>query len=310
MRIPGFWRIKNKLIDAEMYFLQKRLELNPADHILLCSDPRGGSTWLSEIISQITAKPVLWEPLHLTSTKEFERLGFAWRQHMQEDEKWEEARKTFDDLFRGKILNHWITMYTNKTELLNSTGAVYKFCRANAMIPWLVANFNFNYTPVHLVRHPFAVALSQIKMGWSFSIAKLINQREVHNSYYAPHLDYLKSLKTKEEGLTAFWCLSNKSTLEHRWRDEKWQTIFYEDLLIDPKNELQKLLDMWNLDFDLDSINYTKASSTASKKISFDGEQQVKHWKENLSKGSIQSMQKVLDHFEIDLYSSELYPHK
>ncbi len=310
MRIPGLWRIKNRIIDAEMYFLQGKLDLEPDQHILLFSDPRGGSTWMSEILSKITLRPVLWEPLHLTSVKEFDQLKFSWRQHISDDERWDEAKETFDKLFSGEILNHWISMYTTKNELKASSSTVIKFCRANAMIPWLVQNYSFKHKPVHLLRHPFAVVMSQIKMGWNFGLDKLINDRPIHNAYYAPHLDYLKSLKTNEEGLTAFWCLSNKYTLEHEMRKTKWITMFYEDLLLDPEAEINKLMQLWGIDHDLNNIDFTKASSTASQKDAFSAESQIRNWKNALDKESVQKMQNVLDYFKIEVYSSEVYPHK
>lgn len=302
MRIPGMWRIKNKWTDLEMYFLSKKMHLNQEDNILIFTEPRSGSTWLAEILHEITKKPILWEPLHLEKGKIFSDLGFSWRQHIPENAEWPEAHQTFTDLFTGNILNNWITIQTNAESLKNADSAIIKFVRANALLPWLLQNFKFKYKPIYLIRNPFAVVSSQIQKGWNYNVDKLYDTKLKYNDYWFRNLDYLKSLKTNEEGLMAFWCLSNKPALESEIRDVEFVTICYEDLVMNPQITLAKLLNDLNLQFDLSSIDFEKPSFTVAQGSPLKGKAQTDIWKLNLTKAQISKMEAVLIYFGIIEY--------
>lgn len=63
------------------------------------SSPRGGSTWLMEVIQQITKEPVIFEPLFIGIKKHpLNKINFGWRQYIPEDAIWEEAKIIFDSI--------------------------------------------------------------------------------------------------------------------------------------------------------------------------------------------------------------------
>jgi len=304
MRIPGIWRVQNKLKDIQMHFLSRNMHLVQEEHILVFTDPRSGSTWLAEILCEITGKPMLWEPLHLEKGKKFSSLGFTWRQHIPEEASWPEAKKLFAELFEGKLLNQWISIHTNADDLKKANSAVIKFVRANAMLPWLMRNFNFKYKPIYLIRNPFAVVSSQIKKGWNYNIDKLYDDKLKFNAYYEQHLDYLSSLESKEEGLIAFWCLSNKPSLDYKNRKQDVITVQYEDLILQPQETLSEILREWKLEYDLTNFNFKKPSSTVSDTSPLSGKDQIDLWKSSFNSKEIEKMQAVLNHFGITEYSA------
>jgi len=67
--------------------------------ILLFSDPRGGSTWLTEILMKAINPAVIWEPLSPGINSEFKKLGFPPRQFIPEEDEWPEAKEAFQELF-------------------------------------------------------------------------------------------------------------------------------------------------------------------------------------------------------------------
>ncbi|MGZ8223842.1 MAG: hypothetical protein ACXW0H_01895, partial [Methylobacter sp.] len=138
---------------------------DPSGQFVIFSDPRGGSTWLTEIIATIPGTEILWEPLHLARVPEFAKLSFAWRQHIPEDQEWEDAYVLFNKLFSGRLLNHWICSQTTPLRLQKAESLIVKFCRANALIPWLTKQFSFHHAPVYMIRHPFSVVASQLEWG-------------------------------------------------------------------------------------------------------------------------------------------------
>lgn len=94
----------------------------------------------------------------------FRDLGFSWRQRIDEGTQWDEARAAFERTFRGRTLNLW-SCTSDLGDYLRAERLVVKLCRANGALPWLTEAFDFRYAPIYLVRHPFAVAASQVKWG-------------------------------------------------------------------------------------------------------------------------------------------------
>jgi len=306
MRIPGLWRIEHKLMDFKMQLIAKKMHLDPLQNLLIFSDPRGGSTWLAEVLSEITTYPTIYEPFHRGKVTAFQTLGFSSRPHLDQDDELKEAKYLLSQLFQGKILNHWLTSQTNRSSLPKANAAIFKFVRGNAMLPWMVENFDLKYQPIHLIRNPFSVVSSQIKMGWNYHPESITNRKNLRNTYYNQYHDYLNNLNSKEEGLMAIWCMTNKLLFEHPYRNKKWISLYYEDLVLQPEEALKNIFAIWNLDCDLSKINFNKASATANKSSPLKGIAQLALWKKHFDKNQIRTMQQVLDYFEISEYAQAL----
>jgi hypothetical protein len=152
-------RIKNRIELEHKVLRIKSLKkrFKPEDQILIFSDPRGGSTWLAEMINTIPNSAILWEPLHLKYMTDFKKLGFSWRQFIPEKEEWNEAKKAFDKVLSGKVLNEWTLLKTDIETYKEADKLIVKICRGNALLPWIVNQYNFKYKPIYLIRNPFAV---------------------------------------------------------------------------------------------------------------------------------------------------------
>ena len=79
--------------------------MDPNQVILIVSDPRSGSTWLSEVLSTINQSYIIDEPLHINNVHELKALKFEWRQHIPVNRNWPAAKQFFKNLFSGKINN-------------------------------------------------------------------------------------------------------------------------------------------------------------------------------------------------------------
>jgi len=291
----------------------KKRTYNPRDNHYIFADPRGGSTWLMEIIQSITNEPVIWEPLDLNKKySPFNTINFDWRQYIPSDENWQEARDIFGLLFQGKIFKKNILDYSTFSQLQNSNTLLFKFCRGSALLPWLVENFEFKYKPLYMIRHPFAVASSQLRHGaWNHLIQKFEIPDTPFNKHYKKHEDFLKSLSSNEEVLVAKWCLHNVNTLGHKNNNRKWTTMTYEDFVDDPKKQTLRILKVWNIDYDISNINLKKTSVTTHKDSPKLNKKKVSHWQNTFDEHQIDKMQKVLEYFKIKTYSSDSpYPIK
>lgn len=286
-----------------------QLQFETSKHVLLFSDPRGGSTWLAEVLCKATQKPMIFEPLHLKNVSKVRKIGFGWRQHIPEDANWPEAKSFFQNLFSGKIINWWLAQMSPRDVLVNSDSAVIKFCRGSMLLPYLVKNFKFDLLPVYMVRHPFGVVASQLKHGsWSHTDEFFQLPDTKYNDIYKLHQSYLESLASKTELMTAHWCITNAAVLNHAENNRKWITIYYEDMVTSPKEVLNEVFNRWNINPNFDHLDIEKRSKTALSETKIDPEVQISSWQNFFSELEIDKMLDVLKHFEISVYSKDIYP--
>lgn len=298
-------KIKQRLEQFLVKKIQKRKKINPRNNHYIFSDPRGGSTWLMEVIQKITMEPVIWEPLHLgKNNSPFKKLNFGWRQYIPENSDCEEAKKIFDELFSGRILTENILDHSSLLQVWNSSSLLFKICRGNALLPWLTKNYSFNYKPIYLIRHPFAVVNSQMLHGaWDYPFKGYIIPNTPHNYIYKKHKSFLESIKTKEEALVVDWCISNSIPLNHLSNNDKWLTINYEELVMNPEKTINRILTSWGVNYDLSSIDFTKNSKTTIEYNPVLGIKRLSNWQNQINNNKLDKMEEILDYFEIKCYS-------
>ncbi len=309
------YKVKKFIKDQHLEYLLKHALNNkafdPDQVMLIFSDPRGGSTWLTQLINEIEHTAVVWEPLHLGENSYFNKLNFGWRQHIPRDEKWEEASVAFTKLFSGKFLNAYATYLSGVEDFKAADQLIIKFCRGNALLPWLIEQFNFAYAPIYLIRHPFAVIASQLKQGsWNWNHSNFKVPDTPFNNIYKQHQDFLMSLNTKEESLVATWCITNKIPLDDENNNKKWITIHYEQLLLNPERELKRVFTRWNREMPihiLEKVRQPSMTTVADSQVE-DKIAQLSKWKKHLSATTISNLEKVLDYFEIRDYNKDILP--
>lgn len=279
---------------------------DPQKDLIIFSDPRGGSTWIMEMVNRLPRTAVLWEPLHLRKVKHFNTIGFAWRQYIPEGEEWPEAERAFSSVFNGKILNSWTCQSPRRFLMANRL--IIKLCRANAMIPWLTRTFKFECDPIYLVRHPFAVAASQLKHGaWDGKFSGFEIPAGKYADLYRQHADYLLTLRTDYEARVAIWCLTNMIPLGNKRNDKSWITVHYEDLLINSEKEVKRIFDRWSLPMPPGAAEQLQRPSATAKDLTFMGgvEAQLSKWTRVFTHKQIKKMAAVLNYFNVDCYSAD-----
>ncbi|NBC04973.1 MAG: hypothetical protein GVY20_14910 [Bacteroidetes bacterium] len=298
------YKLKNRLRRHLMRPFAKHHSYHPQENHYIFADPRGGSTWMMEIIQHITQEPVIWEPLNLKDKNNpFNSIQFDWRQFIPPNENWPEAKYLFQLLFEGKILDKDILDHSTLHQLNQSDSLLFKFCRGNALLPWLVEHFEFHYLPIYFVRHPFAVVSSQLRHGaWSHLNRTFEVPNTPFNTHYKKHEDFLKTISSNEEILVAKWCLSNLSTLNHHNNNKKWICIIYEDFVHDPKVQLERVLKSWSTDYDLSKLNFQRDSRTTHRDSPRSGQDKISSWKNIFDASQIDRMGRVLDYFNSKLY--------
>ena len=283
---------------------------------VLFSDPRGGSTWLANVVANALSVPTVWEPLHLRYNPEIKKLGFDWRQYIPPNHEWPQAKKEFINILNGKRINLWSCSTSTINSFYQNRTALFKFCRGSALLPWFVNQLSFSYKPIYMVRHPFAVVASQIKQGgWNFEFKGFNFPRSsLGLEYYSPHREFLSRLETKEEALTATWAITNLVSLRSPIVLSKCIPLAYEKVYMEPWKSLESIASAW--DFSMQQILTSVLNQASKVSIDFNGldsaSSKLLHlskWKSFFSSAQIQRMQAILDYFEVDEYSkSSVYP--
>ncbi|MEP2023981.1 MAG: sulfotransferase [Reichenbachiella sp.] len=283
--------------------------LEPRDlteNIYLFSDPRGGSSWLSQILENVDNRTVIWEPFHPTRGLLKPSLGLnsknGSRFSIPENVEWPEAREQFESIFKGEKINGYSISATPSKYFIDKPYVV-KFIRANGALPWITKQFDIK--AIHLLRHPISTALSQIKAFKSKRTTgplKIPNLR--YTEHYAIHFEFLQTLSSHLENQVALWCIHNKEALDHK--DKKWYTLYYEELLIDPVKELTKI----NSFCDFSNTEVLKEAMSKKSRTDFAGDlrksttEQLSKWRNFVSDVELNQVQRVLDYFEIKIYST------
>ncbi|HET7306570.1 MAG TPA: hypothetical protein VFK24_01980 [Gammaproteobacteria bacterium] len=290
--------------------LRKWCNFNPEENLIISANERGGSTWLAESLRLIPRTAILEEPLYLVPTNPFRRLGFGWNQYIPEDANWPEAAAMFEELLRGKLLSSWIS---STRSFLVADKIIVKFFFANALLPWLTRNFEFRYAPVCLIRHPFAIAASKLNLmsGWDreFTGYRIPDCR--YNDRYLEHRKFLSGITTKAEALVAEWCMANLVSLRNPRNGTDWITVYYENLLLNPNAEIQRIFDHWRMPIPSRIYDRIEAPSSTTQEATFkeSKHRQLAKWQSSFSADQIEKMQAVLDYFNVHEYGMDVVPH-
>ena len=303
-------KLNNFLTGLKYKSLAREKEFKVEDVRLLFCDPRGGSTWLSEILQNNLAVSMLWEPLHLNQSTNFKEIGFYYRQHIPESAEWPEAKSKFERLFSGRKLDPWLTSKSTPEQMKRADSLLIKFCRGHLLLPWMVQNFKFKYQPIHFIRHPLAVLASKLRHDdWAdLGVESYPIPKGRHNEIYVEHQAFLSTIKTTEEILLTTWCLCNQYLLKHKWCNKRWITVTYEDLLLFPEREILRIKERWGIEqqWDLSAIN--TPSSTTQEGSPDDASNRLVYWKDYFTHDQLERFDRILKYFKIDLYSFDDKP--
>jgi len=295
---------KNRLIHK----YNGKLFFDTKNAIVISGMPRGGSTWLAELLATDSKSAIIWEPLHLDFFPQFKKLHFKWRQYINDGDTDLSKKKIFEEVLTGKALTLGILQRTSIKQLLSAEFLLIKFCRANRLLPWLTHNFEFKKT-IHLLRHPCAVVASQLRFGaWNDVEAFFTDEELAPDGFIENYYDIIKSINNIEEKLTAIWCLDNIIPLTQNTR-QKWVSVTYENMLLHPEKSFERM----GLEFTEAIKNKFYKPSTTTKSGSpinqkEDSLKQLSYWKNSLSESQINVILGTLKKFKIEVYNKEIYP--
>lgn len=283
----------------------------PEDAIVLSCDPRSGSTWISEVLGAATPSAVIWEPFHRGKVPEVRDLGFAWRQCIPADADWPEAEKMIRKILSGGVINQWTSWANPAADFVRAERLIIKCCRANGFLPWMVRKIAFERKPIHFLRHPFAIAASQIKMG-NFDTSGM--DRDLDRGPYTDNMietsRYIRGLSSDEEKIVAMWCRTHQAALNDPVTRDRTIRVHYENLTVNPGPEIKRVFGGWGESMPENVLALVRKASRMTEKSSKleTPEQQISKWQKHFTDRQVARMAAVIKDFDVVNYGESMMP--
>lgn len=246
-------KIKRWVYLKRLNRLQDYFRSANARSIVISGHPRGGTTWLKEVICHNQNLFDLWEPLHPKILSEYARTQIDYFPYfLPEKNKNDLLLKYFSDITQGKYISEKLLQQNERFKDYNRCNTILiKFCRLSPLLPWVRAHFP-ELKILHVHRHPLAVISSQMRHGaWNLKDAYDGYPVERLNNSFFPQFfkqfeDVLNSVKTPEEYLAVNYAL-NILPISFGFEHENIHMIKYETILSNPEKEMIKIFDFFNL---------------------------------------------------------------
>ena len=216
---------------------------NHRDSLFLAGSGRSGTTWLSEMINHRNGYRYVFEPFNPVRVGAFEH--YRSKQYLRPDDAREEFLEPARLALTGALKSSWTDRFNRK---FVARRRLIKDIRANLLLGWMRANFP-GMPIVLLLRHPCAVVASRLALGWKDNLHETMEQEDLVEDFLLPMETEIRAARDDFERHLFLWCLDNYVPLQQFARGEI-HLAFYENLLVNPEDELQSLFDFLGEDLD------------------------------------------------------------
>jgi len=297
-------RLKAELIRP---FLSLK-EIKAKEAILIFSEPRGGSTWILELLSNIPNSATIFEPLHSNYGLFLNDERYEWGTYPDPSIKNEQLLSEWNNLLSGNSINSYVVSRSEVIDYINSDKLVIKFIMGTPFLPWVSKNIQLKYKPIYLMRHPLAVAKSTLENLYKRGEAVLIDHKWIPEGanfdLYEKNKDIFSKDRPVLHHLIGRWCMNNYFAMKETSNNEVIK-VHYEDLLLHPNTVIANIFKIWNMETPpalFEKINIP-SSSDFRKDFRADKNEQLKKWFIGFSNKELEEMDEILKRFEINVYS-------
>lgn len=297
--------------------LSRRVGFHRAKDIMIFSTARSGSTWVQEVIASQKNIKFVSEPLLMESVSR-RQLGAdpSWELTMPGGNREAVLRDYFTRLFSGRC-GYGSPLIRSEFFRWRYDRVVLKLLRGHDLMNWCEANFDVKI--VYLLRHPIPVALSREE----YKRLPLFLENESFCSAYLSEEQLVRARGIVNHGSELErkildWVLQNIVPLKFSNR-ENWLCLYYEDIVLNPAPQLQRLIHDLDLD-DPDGANARLLKASASTHKSDETTQKyleqgsaleggraflVEKWLTKVGQEEQQAVQSILDAFGIHAYRAD-----
>lgn len=232
--------------------------------ILISSMGRSGSTWLCDLINYKQNFKEVFEPFFPARVEEAKPFGYY--NFLEPSNNDKRLKKAAQKLLSGDLTNRWVNS-GNKSK--HGVGILIKSIRTNLMLRWLKYNFS-EIRIILLIRDPFEVAESWMRLGWSkipfqeqSDLDVILGQMDLRTRFpeiAAWFLEYRDI--SLYESIILEWCILNYVPLEQlKNQPDLFLTVNYNEIIANPSTQLQRIFDFLEEDFNSDILNHIGVKS-------------------------------------------------
>jgi len=274
--------------------------------IVVAGTARSGTTWVGDIISSQLPCRVMFEPFHARKVDAYRHFNYF--QYMRPGAENPTLRAYCERVFTGQIRNDWID---RQVAHLRPRYRLIKEIRANLFLKW--AKNEFPNVPFFLVlRHPCAVVLSRLKLGWATDadLEPFLVQPDLVDDYLGDKLDSLRRARSDEAKHALVWCINNLVPLT-QFDAHELTITYYEHLRIYPESEVPRLFHALGRTPKASVFKrlHTPSWTTRPTSAIMRAENNIGGWRRELSPRQISNVLSVVKDFGLEhLYGDSMMP--
>ena len=272
--------------------------------LLMAGTARSGTTWLGDLLASQRPTRMMFEPFHPEEVPAYG--GYSRFLYLRPEARDARLEGYCEALFTGRIRDLWID---RTVDVLRPKARIIKEVRGNLLLKWLSVRFP-ELPLVLLLRHPCAVVLSRMELGWDTDadIDPMLAQKALVDDHLQDQLDLIRAARHDEEKHAIIWAIHNAVPLAQFVGEglRGLHVIRYEDFIADTPARLEGLLDAvgWNFERVVPE-RFRRPSRTSSLVTALSGAEVAnKRWEEKLSRVQVDRILRVVEAFGL----SHLYP--
>jgi len=307
------WSLRDNLVVEALTGLRGQLYLDrgggPEDTTYLAGTARSGTSWISEVINFDGSYRMIHEPLRRDRLKA--TTVFRPRHYLRPDDDTARYVEAMRAVVSGDIRSIWTDKYTQKAL---PKRRLIREVRGMILLPWIHRHFP-EMPAILLLRHPCAVAASQLKWGqeWPVDLHRFLAERDLMADALEP---FRAHIQAAAEGGTEFerhvfgWCIENYVALRGLAPGDV-HVAFYENLCLAPDSELERLFAFLGRPVTEAALTKIGKPSNSTRKDSaiVKGESLVEAWRTTVSGDDTRRAVEILALFGLDrIYSSDPMP--
>ena len=267
--------------------------------VFLTGTGRSGTTWIQDVINYDNNYRVMFEPFHNRRLALLK--GWNNRQYLRPDDE-TPFRDAINQILTGRVRSLWVDRF-NKQFLPGKR--LIKDIRTHFIMRWV--NVHYPDIPqILLMRHPCAIALSKIQLGWHPDLTVFTSQKELIGDFFEPFIPVIESASTDFEKHLIQWCVENYVPLCQFGQGELLVCV-YEHFCETPEPAVRRLFSFLGQESPDKALAVMNIASPMARKHSAinQNKSRTSGWRATLSGEQIKAAASILSAFGFDrIYSS------
>jgi hypothetical protein len=288
------------------------LNHDTAKTLLLASSGRSGSTWLAEVIVESFSCRMIFEPLR--RDRVLVSAGVPWGRYAEPGRADAELERVMTLILSGRVRSPWSDKFN---AYRFPRRRLVKEVRATNLLPWLRPTYP-EMPIIYLLRHPVAVAWSAAELGLGTFFSEFLGQSPLMDGPLAPWRDVIARHADDRDPFHQHvlrWCMENTVPIR-QLSPQSVHVVFYEDLVEDPRGELQRLATYlgrfgkggWTFDPTRPTVDRPSRANYRETPI-MAAQERLESWTDSVPAASIERAVALVSEFGLDgVYGASVRP--